>query len=325
MISRVPGRLKRIRRAGRRGLRRVDRRFRLRVPERRLRVATGKARILPSFLIIGAQRAGTTSLYDHLRHHPDIAEPAGGEQSVSWRKELHFFDEKFWRGIDWYRSFFPLAASRRIARLRGSDLVAYEATPYYLFHPAVPERVARTIPDVRLIALLRDPIERAYSHYQMMLRKNTERLSFEDAIAAEEERLAGEEERLLADPRYFSRHHRHHSYISRGLYADQLERWFAHFPREQLLVLRAEDFFAKPAEALADVLAFLGLRDWSPGEFEARNRASYAPIDAPLRRRLEERLAEPNARLERLLGRDFRWSSPLRAEAGAPGTPARAP
>jgi hypothetical protein len=276
---------------------------------RRFRVATRRARILPSFLVIGAQRAGTTSLFQSLRRHPDITGPASLDESVTWGKELHFFDEKSWRGIDWYRSFFPTSAKQRLVRLLGRDLLAGEATPYYMFHPAVPERVAAALPEVRLIALLRDPIERAYSHYQLMRRTGREKLSFEDALAAEEKRLAGERERLLSDPHFRGHHHRHRAYVGRSLYSDQLERWLAFFPREQLLVVRAEDFLARPSDIYAETLAFLGVRPWQPDDFEPRNRKSYAPIDPALRARLEERFAEPNERLARLLGRDFGWGS----------------
>lgn len=274
---------------------------------RRFRHATSRARILPSYIIIGAQRAGTTSLFDYLCRHPDVAAPTASTQEVAWSKELHFFDDRFWRGLDWYRSFFPLSLSRWIARRAGRDLVAGEATPSYLFHPAVPERVRATLPGIRLVALLRDPIERAYSHYQLMVRTGRETLSFEDALAAEDERLAGEEERILADPRYTSHRYRHRAYAKRGLYADQLERWFAHFPREQLLVLSAEELLARPAEVYAEVLSFLELRPWELRHFVRRNRGSYAPIDPAFRARLEQRFAEPNARLARLLNRDLGW------------------
>lgn len=292
---------------GRKALARARRR--LRRPARRYRVATRHLRILPSFLIIGAQRAGTTSLFDYLTRHPDVAGPRASKGDVFWSKELHFFDDRFWRGLGWYRSFFPLALSRRVARLRGGDMVASEATPSYLFHPAVPERVAATLPDVRLIALLRDPIERAYSHYQLMVRTGRETLSFEDALAAESERLAGEVDRILADPRYTSHRYRHPAYVARGMYADQVERWLAHFPREQLLVLRAEDFLARPAEVYAETLDFLGLRPWHLDDFTPRNRKPYTAIDPAVRALLEERFAQPNARLARLLGRDFGWES----------------
>ena len=284
----------------------------------RFRFHTRRFRILPSFLIIGAQRAGTTSLFFYLHRHPDVARPLAGDGSVEWPKELHFFDEKFSRGLDWYRSFFPLSAARRIARLRGRDMVTGEATPYYLFHPAVPERVEATLPDVRLIALLRDPIERAYSHHQLMYRTGREKLSFEEAVVAETERLADVERRLGETPsgRRAHHHHRHRSYLSRGLYAEQLERWFAHFPPEQLLVLRAEDFAARPTEVYAEVVEFLRLRPWLPKNFRNRNLGSYAPIDPALRARLEEHFAKPNARLAALLGRDFGWASAGR-QAGA--------
>ncbi|MGH3040223.1 MAG: sulfotransferase family protein [Gaiellaceae bacterium] len=278
-------------------------------PRRRFRLATGRARLLPSFLIIGAQRAGTTSLLHSLRQHPDIAGPTAGEKLVLLRKEVHFFDLRFSEGVDWYRSFFPLSVRRRLARLRGRDLAAGESTPYYLFHPEVPGRVAATLPDVKLIALLRDPVERAYSHYQHRVRAGREKLSFEDALAAEQSRLSGGEEALLNDPATRG-HHLHRAYFARGLYAEQLERWFGHFPGEQLLVLRSEDFFERPEEAYAEVLAYLGVRPWQLGEHARRNRASYAPLDPALRAELEARYAEPNARLAELLGRDFGWDSP---------------
>jgi hypothetical protein len=271
--------------------------------------------MLPSFLIIGAQRGGTTSLLDALRRHPDVTGPTAGEDFVRLRKEVHFFDQRFENGIDWYRSFFPLEARRRLARLRGRDLVAGESSPYYLFHPEVPARVAETLPDVKLIAMLRNPVERAYSHYQHKKRLGREKHSFEEALAAEDRRLAGDDELILTDHRY-RRHHFHRAYFRRGLYAEQLERWLAHFPREQLLVIRSEDFFDRPEVTYAEVLEFIGVRPWH-GDFRHRNKASYAPIDPALRAELEDRFAEPNRRLAELLGPEFTWEP--RAEA--PGTP----
>jgi Sulfotransferase domain len=299
---------------------------------KRFRAASARMRILPSFLIIGAQRAGTTTFFNQLMRHPDICGPSG--TGVSWaRKELHFFDEHIDLGPNWYREFFPLVTNRGLARLRGGDLQAGEATPYYLFDPRVPERVAAVLPDVRLVALLRDPVDRAYSHYQMMIRSNREHLSFEAALAVEEERLAGAEElaeglESAADRNQRRKfHHRHHSYFSRGLYADQLERWLTCFPRSQLFILEAEDFFARPAEIYPEALAFLGVRKFeleelpvtattaSPGKpwsnKKTRNRASYEQMRPDTRAELEGRFAEPNVRLAELLGREFRWAPRL--------------
>jgi hypothetical protein len=275
---------------------------------------------MPSFLVIGAQRAGTTTLFDQLLTHPDLHGPVGGRSEVTWAgKEIHFFDERFLLGPTWYRSFFPLALRRRRARARGGDVVAGEATPYYIFHPLVPERVALTIPDVRLIAMLRDPVERAYSHYQMMRRSQREELSFEDALEAEAGRLASEAEveleagttrfRIGTGERRKHYHHRHHSYFARGLYADQLERWLAHFPPEQLLVLGVEDLASRQAETLRHVLDFLGVRPLELRGGATANRASYEPMRAETRAELERRYTEANARLVELLGRDFEWAS----------------
>jgi Sulfotransferase domain len=285
---------------------------------RRFRLATRKARILPSFLVIGAQRAGTTSLFAALRRHPDVKGPTAGEEFVLMRKEVHFFDLRFSEGIDWYRSFFPLEARRRLARRRGRNLVAGESTPYYLFHPDVPARVAETLPDVKLVAILRDPVERAYSHYQHRRRAGREKLSFEEALAAEEGRLGRGDGRLPEDKRSRG-HHFHRSYFARGLYAEQLERWFAHFPREQILVVRAEDFFAAPEDVYAELLELLGLRPWKLEASVHRNRASYGSLDPLVRRRLEKRYAEPNERLNELLGRDFGWSSAAPIHGTEPG------
>jgi hypothetical protein len=272
----------------------------LRPAAQRFRVATSRARILPSFLVIGAQRAGTTSLFIYLSEHPHVAGPTGGDGTVRWPKELHFFDKRFSFGLDWYRRFFPLAAERRLARLRNRDLLAGEATPSYLFHPEAPERVAACLPEVRLIAILRNPIERAFSHYQLRRRMGREHLKFARAIKAEE--------------RQNRRGDRRRSYLARGLYAEQLERWLAYFPREQLLVIRSEDLMTYPAEVYGEVVDFLELERWKPDSIVLRNRASYAPIGPVLRAHLEKYFAESNLRLARLLGRDFGWTTPAGAE-----------
>jgi len=137
-----------------------------------------RRRGLPDFLVIGAQRSGTTTLFYDLCRHPQVA--------GSPVKEVHFFDHHFSRGVGWYRSFFPPTAAQERARRRGGELLGGEATPNYLFHPAAPERAAETVPHVRLIAILRDPVDRAYSHYRKSVERRVERLSFEAALAAEE-------------------------------------------------------------------------------------------------------------------------------------------
>jgi hypothetical protein len=255
--------------------------------------ATSFARPLPGFLILGAQKAGTTALYAYLRWHPQITGP-------SW-KEVSYFDRHYGRGRRWYRGHFPV---RSRGRLVG------EASPGYLFHPLAPERVAATVPGAKLIALLRDPVDRALSHYHHEVALGREPLSFEDALDAETERTRGEAERLAREPGYWSPAWWDHTYLARGRYAEQLERWLAVFPREQLLVLASEELAAEPGAVYARVLEFLGAPRHELESYPRVYEQAYAEMRADTRRRLVDYFAEPNQRLYELLGRDFGWQAP---------------
>ena len=252
--------------------------------------ATARWRPLPDFLVLGAQKAGTTALYAYLRWHPAITGP-------SW-KEVSFFDRHWWRGESWYRGQFPLRSGGRLVG---------EASPSYLFHPLAPERVRALVPDARLVALVRNPVDRAYSHYHHEVSLGREPLSFEAALAAEEERTRGEVERLVADPRAFSPAWWDHTYVARGLYAEQLERWLAVFPSEQLLTIRSEDLGDQPEATYSEILAFLRAPAHSLPEYPRVFEREYGPMNAETRTMLEQTFAEPNRRLEALLGRPLGW------------------
>jgi hypothetical protein len=234
---------------------------------------------LPDFLIIGAAKGGTMYLYHLLTQHP-LVEPAVF-------KEPHFFDLLFKQGVGWYRECFP-----QPTRKDGRRTITGEATPGYISHPLVPERVAKVVPQVRLIALLRNPVDRAYSHYQMAVRKSKETRTFEEAAEAG----------LGYDPEY----------LIKSVYVDHLLRWTEFFDREQLLVLKSEDFFENHTETLKVVLEFLGLPEWEPeaSELEGgkRNAGRYGEeMDPSTRRRLEEYFEPHNRRLYDFLGVDFGW------------------
>jgi hypothetical protein len=253
--------------------------------------ATSFARPLPDFLILGAQKAGTTALYAYLRWHPGLTGPA-------W-KEVSYFDRHYRRGARWYRGHFPL---------RPGDRVVGEASPGYLFHPLAPSRVKATVPEARLIALLRDPVDRALSHYHHEVALGREPLTFEQAIEAEPERTRGEEERLSREPDYFSHTWWDYTYLARGRYAEQLERWLAVFPREQLLVLASDELAAEPGQTFARVLEFLGAPGHDLESYPRVYEQSYGEMQPDTRRRLAEYFSEPNRRLYELLGRDFGFS-----------------
>src|SRR4051794_20653441 len=161
------------------------------------RYVTSPARVMPTFLIIGGQRCGSTSLFSYLARHPAVGRSRG--------KEVHFFTLEYERGLAWYRSHFPTRLTVASTRRRlGVDMIAGEATPYYLFHPLAPYRVQAVLPEARLIAVLRDPVDRAYSHYQHEVALGVETLGFAEAVEAESDRLDGEEDRIEQDPRYVS-------------------------------------------------------------------------------------------------------------------------
>jgi Sulfotransferase domain len=237
---------------------------------------------LPDFVIIGAQKCGTTAFYGLLTRHPNV-EPAAV-------RELHYFDRpnRFEKGTDWYRQCFPPPQWKN-----GRRSITGEKTPYYLFHPPVPKRMAEVIPRVRLIVLLRNPVDRAYSQYHhdtrtMQVSKRTAPRTFEEAIEQQDS-----------------------SYLSRGIYVDQLLRWFEYFSKEQMLILKSEDFFERPVETLKVVLNFLELPDWQPEASELQQRrhaGTYKQkMDPFTRRRLEANFEPHNQRLYEYLGVDFGW------------------
>jgi Sulfotransferase domain len=254
--------------------------------------ATSPFRQLPDFLVLGAQKAGTTALYAYLRRHPQITGP-------SW-KEVSFFDRHWARGEFWYRGNFP-----NVVRSRGK--LVGEASPSYVFHPLAPERVNELVPEARLVVLVRNPIDRALSHYNHEVALGREPLSFEEALDAEDERLRGEVERMAADPRYFSREWWSHTYKARGRYAEQLERWLAVFPPEQLLVLSSDELGSEPERAHARVLEFLGAPAQRLDAYPRVYERDYEPMKPEARERLAAEFEEPNRRLYELLGRDLGW------------------
>jgi hypothetical protein len=255
---------------------------------------------LPNFLIIGTKRGGSTSAYHWITRHPLVAPSKA-------KKGSHYFDVNHRRGWDWFRASFPVIPD---------GMITGEASPYYMFHPMAPQWIARELPEVRLIAVLRDPVTRAHSHYRYNLRRGYEPLSFEEALDQEGSRLAGERERMLADHGYVSFAHRHHTYLARGRYAEQLERVFEWFSPGRVLILQSEALFANPARQLARVWEFLGLPPYSLTDLPAYKQGDREAIPKGTRDRLIEYFRPHNERLYALPGIDFRWPSVLASGAG---------
>lgn len=263
-------------------------------------------RLLPDFVILGGQRCGTSSMYKYLGRHPQIA--------PSLRKETEYFTIDYGEGEEWYRAHFPLKARRTIAEYRQKPLLAFEATPDYLFDPRAPQRLSQLLPDAKLIIMLRDPVERAFSHYHHNIRLGLEDLSFRDALAAEEERLAPDLASMHTNPDDRVVNFRRYSYVSRGQYAEQIVRWFAECAKDRFLFLTAEDFFRDPQASLQTLEAFVGAEKWSPPEFLNYSYTGDTVADNPelppdLRIELQKRFIESNGALGNLTGMEVPWTT----------------
>lgn len=260
------------------------------------RRATASLRPLPDFLIIGANKCGTTSLHNYLNQHPRIRE--------GMYKEVHFFDRyhRYANGLSWYRSHFPI-------RTAEDAFLLGESTPEYLFNPAVPDRVADVMPDARLIVLLRNPVDRAYSHYHHSKRVGREPLSFEKAIDAEPDRLDGELDAHASTPTYDDQSYEHYSYLARGRYLEQIERWLQHYDREQMLILQSETLFERPESTTHRAFDFLGLSAHPIHVERAFNTGGYRDaMDPDVRARLNDYFAAPNEALFDFLGEEWDWA-----------------
>ncbi len=269
------------------------------------RIQTAQLRMLPDFVILGGQRCGTSSMYKYLGRHPQIA--------PSLRKETEYFTIDYDKGEAWYRAHFPLRVRRTVHEWRGNRLLAFEATPDYLFDPRAPERLAGMLPDAKLVVMLRDPVERAYSHYHHNVRHGLEDLSFRDAIAAEDERIAPDIAAMRNDADNRVRNFRNYSYVSRGQYGEQIARWLDLFDRDRFLFIIAEDFFEDPESALHSLEAFVDIETWSPPEFVnysyvGDSVAGNPDLPPDLRSELQDRFVSTASDIERLTGITVPWN-----------------
>jgi hypothetical protein len=262
------------------------------------RLVPGK-RMLPGFLIIGAQRAGTTSLFSYLLQHPNVL-PA-------LAKEIGYFDVHYLnRSFSWYLAHFPRGKAWAGQRSRS---ITGEATPDYLYDPAVPERVHGKLPDVRLIVLLRDPVARAYSQYQHSVDLGFEHLPFEKAIREEPARLQGTELGVATNHARALLAHRHFSYLDRGIYHRHLSKWLEYFPRSQIMVVETERLAEDVHGIMREVFATLDLEPVDVGPMARLNVRHYSPIPPSLEERLREFYRPHNEKLRELLGQAFRWAA----------------
>lgn len=265
------------------------------------RITSGQ-RILPGYLIIGAAKCGTTSLYNYLIQHPQVL--------PCYKKEVHYFDYYYHKGLSWYRSHFPTQREvQELADKTHGSMLLGESSPYYLAHPLSPARVKETLPEVKMICMLRNPVDRAISSFYNQKRLGIETLpSFQEALEKENERIIGQEDRLRSDPHYSSFTHKYFAYLHRGDYAHQLKNWYTVFPQSQILIINSESFYANTSVHFLNILRFLGLPEWEPNQYRSYNTGGdYEKMEPALRNSLLDYYRPKNEALFQLIGQRFDW------------------
>jgi len=264
--------------------------------------STGFLHVFPDFYIIGAAKCGTSSLYDYLIQHPSV--------HTAVTKEPRYFDKYYFRGLNWYKVLFPFKFHKFfIKKIVRKEFVTGDATPRYLDHPHVAKRIKEITPNAKFIVLLRNPVNRIYSHYNMRVNSGKENLSLKDAIKLEKQRTIGEYQRMIDDEKYYSLDYYHYSYLDLSTYVNKLERWMSIFPKEKFLIISSEKFFSNPDEVFQDVLQFLNLSKFHLKEYPIVDAGKYkkSKMDSSVRKQLIDYFKPHNERLYSFLGTKFNW------------------
>jgi len=257
-------------------------------------------RAMPDFIVIGAQKSGTSSMFFYLRQHQQVVRPMF--------KEIYYFDRNYARGLSWYGCNFPAQTTLdRLNDRRGHRHLTFEATATYIFDADVPRRIARDIKTRKFIALLRNPTDRAISAYWHARRLGLETRSLEAALAdemawhdAQQAVDAGRRAEPAGPPPYLA-------YLRRGIYHEAVANWQRSFPADNLLVIQSETMFADPAATMARVFRFLDLPPIEAMDFEPKNVGDYAESDPAARRFLNDFYRPHNDKLGALTGNSFTW------------------
>ena len=252
---------------------------------------TASSRVLPDFIISGTVRSGTTSLYYNICEHPSVL-PASYD-------EIGFFDSNYHLGINWYRSMFPTEKEMKQVKKETNFAITGEDTPFYFWKKEAAERIFQDIPNSKIIIIFRNPVDRAYSNYNLGIRKKTESLSFEDAIDEEMNFLKTHSFRDAVD--------RRRSYLSKGLYENQIKIWLDNFPREQIHILCTEDMKKNPKESLLKIFQFLGIPNYTLKNPQKQKLAEYKKMDDKTREKLLTFYEPYNQKFFETIQEKFDW------------------
>ena len=258
---------------------------------------TSPFRVLPDFFVIGVVRSGTTSLYHYLGQHNQIARAS--------YDELGYFDDNFHLGENWYRSLFPTIFTKKKIETKYGKFLTYDVTPFYIYNPLVIKRMHTLFPNAKIIANLRNPVDRAYSNYHIMLKNGSEAIPFEKVIESEIQEI--EKKSAFLDDESFLVDDFYEILLARGFYADQLEKWFHVFPKEQLLITSSEELSNKTEITLDNIFKFLDVSGQKIHDLSRKNKRIYPKMNSETRRKLADYYRPHNEKLFRLIGKRFEW------------------
>ena len=262
---------------------------------------TASSRVLPDFIMVGTVRSGSTSLYYNICEHPSVI-PAAYD-------EIGFFDSNFHLGINWYKSMFPTKKEMQKIREKTNYAITGEDTPFYFWKKEAAERIFKIIPNSKIIAIFRNPVDRAYSNYNVGVRAGTspefvgetEKLSFEDAI--------DEEMNFMENHSFRESIEQRGSYLSKGLYAEQFKIWSDIFSKDQIHVLSTEEMQKNPRETLLELFRFLGLPDYDIKNPQKQKFFKYKEMSSNTRKKLLDFYKPHNEKFFQMIEKRFDWDN----------------
>jgi len=265
--------------------------------QRHIFAITGFIRVIPDFLVIGAKRCGTTSLYQHLPEHPCI--------SKSPHDNMGFFNDNFHLGVNWYKSFFPTTFTRKKIKSKFGNFLAFDVTTKYMEEESTANNVYQTKPNMKIIIILRNPVDRAYSQYHLSVRQTAERRSFEDVVEENMNRLNKEShEHYEIKPRFSAKED---NYLKKGLYALQLRYWLKIFPRENILIVSTEEFESNQQIIYNKIFEFLNISKFEVKNTKKMEKGNYPPMKSETRNLLLDYFRSHNHELFELINIKFDW------------------
>ena len=267
--------------------------------ERHFYYLTSSVRVLPNFFVIGPGRTGTTSLYHYLDQHPCITKSA--------YDELGYFDDNFHLGFNWYRSLFPTKFTQQKVESKHKKFLTYDVTPGYIRRPWAARRISSYFPNTKLIAVLRNPVDKTYSHYIMAVTEGNEKRSFEEVIKYDLKQLENFSDSYSKKSDDYFKNVVENSFVARGFYLEQLDIWFKLFPKKQILIIKSEDLSNKTSKVLQDIFNFLMLPEYKIKNVSKHRVSDYSKMNSSTRKTLVEFFKPYNKKLYEFLDRDFGW------------------